>query len=391
MKTLSLGYPEISEKRIEEGTRILLLAEGLRILERSWHVIGIQDRWPELAMDGLPLLQSPIEIWDPVYYHSASVLGLLLCALAWIFSGKKRVAALGSLLLFNVFLAPGGTSIAKSLVLLQPAILAFLVLSLKDGRRFFVPLWILGTLYGFNGVSKYGPEWRDGSAVSLFLTSTLWSIGLPTAPAGIFWKLLNYATLAWEYAGFLLLLPVRSLRVQQFRLGYFAVALVFHVTLFVLSPFRVLSLAALSLWWAILPEKIHPLQETEPAPATRKDSLLLVFWISWLLLSNLNHFGIDIGRGPKTFFSRLSLYPSWALFSPSPHSGSVLAVLREPGRPAMVFHERPEISLLIDAYRFPEMWEYFSQRICEGKTGTVRLTIERKGISDPERTWICAP
>lgn len=384
MKNISFGYPEISAKRTEQGTRLLVCAEALRILERWWYAGSIQVRWPSLAMDGFPLSQSPIEIWDPLILHSSHFLGLILCALAWVLPGWKRVGVPISLLLFNILLAPGGSNIAKALVLLQPAILAFIILN--SGKRFsFIPLWLLGTLYGFNGVSKFGPEWMDGTAVSLFLTSTLWSIGLPEAPAGIFWKSLTYGTLAWEYAGFLLLVPLRHPVVNRFRSAYLYSAIAFHGILFVISPFRVLGLTAVSLLWVLLPEK-----EEEGLPPERRGARpLMIAWGLWLFLSNLNHFGVDIGRPAKIFFSKLSLYPSWALFSPSPHSGSVRAILSEPGSGPVAYDKRPEISLLLDAYRFPVMWEYFSERICSGKTGRVTLTIERKGIPGPLKEWDC--
>lgn len=389
MKSLKWGYPALSEKRIEQGTMILLASEALRISERWYYAGSVQSVWPELVIEGFPLLESPIEIWPTALLHLTHAIGISLCVLCGFFRGPKRQLLLGILLVFNSFTAVGGTAIAKSLVLLQPALLLFILLT---KNRPFIVIAILATMYGFNGMSKTGPEWIDGTAVSLFLTSNLWSIGLSDPPSGLFWTVLTRGTLLWEWLGFLLLVPLKHPLVFRFRFFYGLSAVLFHGILIFVSPFRVLSGVALSLWWTLLPERTSEKSPETPERRSILEIAIISLWGLWLLVSNLNHFGVDIGRNAKINLSRFSLYPSWALFSPSPQSGKVTATIALPGKaPVTYLHRSPELSVLLDVYRFAPFWEYFGDRVCKNRSGTLTLSVTRSGVEAPRKEKSCGP
>lgn len=365
-----------------------------RFLERWWHTLDMRELFPEIAIAGLPIWGMPIELWATPWPELALVVGVGAAVSALLFP-RARSILLAFLFFFLLYTATGGAAVGKALVFLQPMLLYCFLLSLfgefAPNRERLSPWaarmgwWFLAGMYGFNAISKVGPEWLAGTAFADFTTSNVWGPGwFVTAPTGLGWSLLTYFTMAWEFAGFLLVFPW-----PRFRTVYGVMAILFHGILAYMTPFKVLGLAIAGIWlllWGNRSEIVANERE-----ASRWQRPVFFAWATWIVVCNLGH--LHLPEAPQLVrhtFSRVALWPSWRLFAPSPAKGQLHLTLERPGHaPFAVSESGGRMSFLLDAVRFDLMWNHLRERFCPpGKEGLLVLRVE--GAQPKLRSHDCA-
>lgn len=355
------------------GFWLFMLSVMARFLERYIHHLDIRGWFPGIAIEGLPIWGMPIELWGAPWAELALLAGIGLSLLA-MFVPRARLTALSILFVFLLYTSVGGAAVGKALVFMQPMVLFCLILTLMgEFKKERLSLWparmgwyFLAAMYGFNALSKVGPEWLAGTAFADFTTSNLWGPGWYTeAPVGWGWSLLTYGSLLWELSGFLLVFSW-----PRFRKYYGISALVFHGALAIMSPFKVLGLAIAGLWLMLWNHRAE--SETKPLPR-----VVFSIWILWILSSNLGQLHLpELPPVIRHNLARVSLWPSWRLFAPSPAKGRIEISFSAPGRPIDVITEGGgRMSFMLDAARFDLMWNHLTERLCKDSTGEVVLEI----------------
>lgn len=368
----------ISERSLNIGSRVILAGEFVRIFERWYHTYNIRNLFPEIAIHQFPA-NLPIELWSTPWPEISVLVGLIGLYLAFK-EWKWSWVGFLYLMVFNSFTAFGGSSIGKSMILLQPALLMCLLIHFfykfkKTNLSLLglLPITLLAGMYGFNAIAKTGPEWMDGTAIAKYFTSNLWSIGLSEEPTGIFWKLLNWGTLIWEMLAFILLVPFKFNIHKNIRMIYGSFAILFHLLLLIFGPFHALGVTAIGVWCILLFAK----NEAEPIQ-WNLHSVIPATWILWIFLCNLPLLGIETPRTFAETMNKVALYPQWKLFAPSPTSGKVIVELEMPGKEKKRFDTySSSMSFLLDVGRIQDMWKHFSEEVCKHHQGKLHLQITK--------------
>jgi len=354
-----------------------MLSIMARFIERYVHSLDMRSWFPGIAIDGLPAWRLPLELWATPWPELALVIALAVGVLV-IRVPRLRVFSLVFLFIFLLYTATGGGAVGKSLVFIQPVLLYCLILTLmgefKEERLSIWPArmgwWFLAGMYGFNALSKAGPEWLDGTAFAVFTTSNFWGPGwYAQAPTGPAWELLTYGSMLWELSGFLLVFPW-----PRFRKYFGFTALVFHGVLALIAPFAVLGLAIAAFWLLLWGHRDEVVQDAHVARGPRT---IFFIWIIWIVSSNSSQLQLpELPRVIRHNLARVSLYPSWRLFAPSPAKGRIEITLSAPGRTTDVVTEGGgRMSFLLDAARFDLMWDHLTERLCKDATGEVVLEV----------------
>lgn len=355
-----------------------MLAVIARFTERYVHSLDMRAWFPELAIEGLPIWGMPLELWGTPWPEFALFIGIALAVLV-MFVPRARAVALVLLFIFLIYTAVGGAVVGKALVFMQPMLLfCFILTCLGEFKKERLSLWtarmgwwFLAAMYGFNALSKTGPEWLGGTAFADFTTSNVWGPGWYTeAPQGWGWSALTYGSMLWELSGFLLVFPW-----PRFRTYYGFSALVFHGVLAIISPFRVLGLAIAGLWLLLWGNRAEVSLVQEQ---TRRPRVVFFIWITWIVSSNFGQLQLpELPPVIRYNLARVSLWPSWRLFAPSPAKGRIEITFSAPGRGTEILTEGGgRMSFMLDASRFDLMWNHMTDRLCKESTGEVLLEVK---------------
>lgn len=360
----------------EWGVRLLLAGEAVRAVERWLYSWQLRDWLPGVAETSAPGFGTALEFWPTPWPEVSLIFCLALCLWALRESRGRSFILLG-LFAFNVLTISGARGVAPSTVLLQPALLAVAVYEwllykgMSARRVIYIVVTLLAAMYGFNGLAKLpGSMWQSGDAISVFLTSNLWSIGLSSPPKNWAMKALTWGFLIWEVSGFLLLW-----RQPKLWKVYGSIALVFHGVLFFITPFRALSLIAAGLWLIVLATLESPIKES-PVKAFHAG---LAGWCLWLLLSNTPVYGLWGIHGKAQHFLWLwGLNPTFRLFAPNPYAaGQITAGFRGPGMEWQWHNKGYALNFLLELGTDDQLWKRFGQAVCAGRAGTIEFQIRR--------------